>query len=194
MGWKRHIDILNFTANVPVNHETASGVSVDLQMQGLVEHIHDLTRRVLLKLATPLPGFTSPAEPLPRAAGEPSSGGASPPSGGRASPETGERLRAPVPDTARRRTALRNKRIPRPNAVTRRVATEPTGAVTRYRDVHPHNNDNNNHAALVEIFQPSTLYKLRQLGLYTNTDNPDIAHQIDDGTVATEVAHSMTNT
>ena len=29
---------------------------------------------------------------------------------------------------------------------------------------------NNNHATLAERFQPSTLHKLRQLGLYTNTD------------------------
>ena len=38
-------------------------------------------------------------------------------------------------------------------------------------------NDNtitiNNHAVLAERFQPSTLHKLRQLGLYTNTDTPD---------------------
>ena len=39
----------------------------------------------------------------------------------------------------------------------------------------PDDNDinNNNHAALAERFQPSTLPKLRQLGVYTNTDTPD---------------------
>ena len=35
---------------------------------------------------------------------------------------------------------------------------------------------NNNHAALVERFQPSALHERRQLGLYTNTDTPDTAH------------------
>ena len=32
------------------------------------------------------------------------------------------------------------------------------------------NTYNNNHTALAERFQPSKLHKLRQLGLYTNTD------------------------
>ena len=76
---------------------------------------------------------------------------------------------------------LRNKRIYRPNVVTRRAAAELTDAVSRYRGVctnKNNNNDdnninNNNHAALAECFQPSTLHKLRQPGLYTNTDTPD---------------------
>ena len=74
---------------------------------------------------------------------------------------------------------MRNNRVHRPKVVTRRAAAELTGAATRYRGVRPNNNNNdnnNNHAALAELFQPSTLHKLRQLGLYTNTDTPDTAH------------------
>ena len=56
------------------------------------------------------------------------------------------------------------------------------------------NNNNNDHAALVERFQPSTLYKLRQLGFYTNTDTPDTAHQLDAKAVVPEVVYIMTNT
>ena len=71
--------------------------------------------------------------------------------------------------------------INRPNVVTRRAAAELTGAVTRYKAVRPNKNNNdddgiinnNNQAALAERFQPSTPHKLRQLGIYTNTDTPD---------------------
>ena len=76
---------------------------------------------------------------------------------------------------------LRNNRIHRPNVVTRCAAAELTGAVTRYRGVPPNNKKNNddnninsnNHAGLAECFQPSTLHKLRQPGIYTNMDTPD---------------------
>ena len=77
---------------------------------------------------------------------------------------------------------MRNNIIPRPIIVKRRVAVEPIGAVTRYRGVRPNNNNNNNNnddATLAEFFQMSTLHKLRQLGLYTNTDTPDTAHKLD---------------
>ena len=124
------------------------------------------------------------------------------PSGGRASQETGGLSPGPMPATSRRGTAMRNNRIDRPNVVTRRAATELTGAVTRYRGVGPNNNsnddnntnNNNNHAALVELFQPSTLHKLRQLGLDTNTDTLDTAHQRDAVAVAAEATCTMTNT
>ena len=46
----------------------------------------------------------------------------------------------------------------------------------------------------MERFQPSTLHKLRQLGIYTNTDTPDTAHQLDVEAVAAQVAYTMTNT
>ena len=73
-----------------------------------------------------------------------------------------------------------DNRIHWPN-VTRRAAAELTGAVTRYRGIRPNKNntldDNNinnkNLAALAECFQRITLHKLRQLGIYTNTDTPD---------------------
>ena len=84
-----------------------------------------------------------------------------------------------------------NNRIHRPNIVMRRAAAELTCAVTRYKGVRP---NNNNHAALPESFQPSTLHELRQLGLYTNTDTPDPAHQFDAEVVAAEVAYIRTNT
>ena len=112
--------------------------------------------------------FMAPAEALPGEVKEPLSGGPSTPSGGRASPEIARPSPAPVPATARRRAAMRNNKIRRPNVVTRRAAVEPTGAVTRYRKVRPNNNNNddnsinnNNHATLAELFQPSTLHKLR---------------------------------
>ena len=90
---------------------------------------------------------------------------------------------------------MRNSRIHRPNVVTRRAAAEPKGAVTRYREVRPNNNNkNNNHASLAELFQPITLLKLRQLGIYNNTDTSDTAHQLDTDTVTVEVAYTMTNT
>ena len=73
----------------------------------------------------------------------------------------------------------------------RRNATEPTGVVTRYTGVRPNNNSNNeNHAALVERFQPSTLHELRQLGIYPNTVTPDTAHQLDAEAVAAEVVYA----
>ena len=118
----------------------------------------------------------APAASLPGEVREALSGRASTPSGGRASPETERPSSAPVSATARTGAALRNNRIHRPNVVTRRAAVELTGAVTRYRGVSPNknnNNDDNNHAALAECFQSSTLHKLRQLGLYTNTDTPN---------------------
>ena len=169
--------------------------STDAQVQGLVGQIRDLTRRGLLTPTAPSPGAPSPAEPLPGAVREPLSGGTSPPSGGEASQEREGLSPASVPATARKRVIVRNNRIHRPNVVTRRAAAELTGAVTRYRGVCPNNNNNNNnHAVLAERFQPSTLYKLRQLGLYTNTDTPDSAHQLDAEAVAAEVACTRTNT
>ena len=98
------------------------------------------------------------------------SGGASTPCGMRASPEKARFLQAPVPATARTGAAIRNNRIHRLNVVTRRAAVELTGAITRHRGVRP---NNNNHAALAECFQSSTLHKLQQLGISTNTDTPD---------------------
>ena len=62
-----------------------------------------------------------------------------------------------------------------------------------YRGVRP-NNNNNNHAALAELFQTSTLHEVQQLGLYTNTDTPDTAHQLDAEAVAIKVVYTMTNT
>ena len=56
------------------------------------------------------------------------------------------------------------------------------------------NISNNNHAALAKRFQPSTLYKLQQLGRYTNTDTPDTAHQLDVEAVSAEAAYTRTNT
>ena len=97
---------------------------------------------------------------------------------------------------------MRNNRIHRPNVVTRRDAAELTGAVTCYRGVRPNkynNNDdnninNNNHAALAERFKQSTLYKLRQLGRYSNTDTPETGHQLDAEVVPAEVTCTTTNT
>ena len=96
---------------------------------------------------------------------------------------------------------MRNNRVHRPNTITRRAAAELTGAATDYRGVRPDNNkndnnnfNNNNHAALAELFQPSTLHKLRQQGLYANTDTPDTAHRLDAEVVAAVVAYTITNT
>ena len=152
-------------------------------MQELVVQIRDLIRRDLLPLVAPSPGALSPAEPLTGAVREPLPGGTSPPSGGGASPKTEGHSPASVPARAIRRAAMCKNRTYWPNVVTRRAAAELTGAVTRYRGVRPQNNNtddnninNNNYAALAERFQPSTLHKLQQLGLYTNTDTPDTAH------------------
>ena len=122
-----------------------------------------------------------PAESLPCEVREPLSGGASTPSGVRASPEAARPSPAPVSVTARTGAAIRNNKIHRPNVVTLRAVAELTGAVTRYKGVRSNksNNDdddninNNNLAALAERFQPSTLHKLRQLGIYTITVTPD---------------------
>ena len=133
----------------------------------------------LMAPAESLPGEVR--EPLSGGASSPLSGRASTPSGVRASPETTRPSPAPVPATGRRGAAMRDSRIHRPNVVTRRAAMELTGAVARYKRVRPNKNSNddddiiinNNHAALGERFQPSALHKLRQLGIYTNTDTPD---------------------
>ena len=76
-----------------------------------------------------------------------------------------------------------DKWVNRPTVVTWRAAADLTGAVTRYRGVRSNkkndddddnnNINNNNHEILTERFQPSTLHKLRQLGLYTNMATPD---------------------
>ena len=109
-------------------------------------------------------------EPLSEGVSRPLSGGASTPTGGRASTETVRPSPVPIPATARKGAAIHNNRIHRPNVVTRRAAAELTGAVTRYRGVRP---NENNHAALAECFQSSTLHKLRQPGRYTKTVTPD---------------------
>ena len=92
---------------------------------------------------------------------------------------------------------MRINRIHRP-VVTQRAAAQLTGVVTRYRGVGPNNNNNNNnnndHAALAERFQPGTLHKLQQLGLYANTDKSDTAHQLDAEAVAAKVTYARTNT
>ena len=54
--------------------------------------------------------------------------------------------------------ATRNRRIPRPNVVTRRVSVERTGAVPRQSGVRP--NNNNSQVALGALFQPSMLHDL----------------------------------
>ena len=125
--------------------------------------------------------LVAPAEYFLGEVRKPLSEGASTPSGVRASPETARPSPASVPATARTEAAIRNKRVYRPNVVTRRAAAELTGGVSRYKGVRPKENNNddddnintNNHAALAERFQPSTLHKLRQLGIYTITNTPD---------------------
>ena len=92
-----YIVVLDFTANIPVDHENASGVPADSQVQELVDHISDLKRRNLLTPAAHLPGAAPPVESLPGAVRVPLSGGASPPSGGGASPETAGLSPTPVP-------------------------------------------------------------------------------------------------
>ena len=169
-------------------------------MQELVDQIRDLTRRDLLTPAAPSPGAASPTEPLSGAVRKPLSGRASPPSEVGASQETEGLSPAPIPATSRRGGAVPNIRVHRPNIVTGRASAELTGAATRCRGERPNNSNddsninNNNHADLVELFQPSTLHKLRQLGLYTNTDTPDTVHQLDAEAIAAEVAYTMTNT
>ena len=114
---------------------------------------------------------------------------------GGASPETGGLSPAHVPPTERRGSAVYSNRIPQHTVVTRRAAAEPTGAVTRYRGVRPSNNNNsNNQGALAELFHPSTLHELLQLGIYINMDTPDTAHQLDAKAAAAEPAYTMTNT
>ena len=88
---------------------------------------------------------------------------------------------------------MRNNRISRPNVVTWRAAAEQMDVTTRYSGVRP-NNNTNNHATLGEHFQQSTMHKLRQLGLYANTETPYTAHQLDVEAVAAEVAYTMTDT
>ena len=131
-------------------------------------------------LATVMP----PAEPLPGEVREPLSGVAPMPGGGRASPKAAQPLPAPVPVAERRGTAMRDNMIHRPNITTHRAAAELTGADTCYRGVRLNENNsngniinNNKHTTLAERFQPSTLHKLRQLGLYSNTVTPDEQHQ-----------------
>ena len=134
---------------------------------------------ILMAPAESLPGEVR--EPLSGGASTPLSGGASTPSGVRASPETARPSPAPVPAIARTGTAIRNNKTHRPSVVTRRAAAELTGAVTRYRRVRPNKNNNdddnniikNNHAALAERFQPSTLHKLRRLCFYAQKVTPD---------------------
>ena len=166
--------VLDFTTNLHANHENASGVSRDPQVQWLVNQIRDLTRRDLLTPAAPLPGAVSTSEPLPGAVTEPLSGGTSPPSGG-ASQETKELSPAPVPATARKGAAMRNNRMNRPNVVTGRAAVELTGVVTRYRGVRPNNNNNdnnndndnnNNHVALAGHFQPNAAQAMTTRSLH----------------------------
>ena len=90
---------------------------------------------------------------------------------------------------------MHNDRIPEPNVLTRRPAARSTGVVIRYRRVRLNkSNNNNNHAALAELFQSSTLHELRQLGPYSNTDTPDTANQLDAEEGAAKVAYTMTNT
>ena len=144
--------------------ENASGVSADPHVRELVDQISDRSRRDLLTPAAPSPGAASPVEPLPGAVREPLSRESSPPSEGGASQETEGLSPAPMPPTSRRGAAMRNNRVHRPNVVTRRTAAELTGTATRYGGVRTSNNNNdnsNNHAALAELFQPSTLHKLR---------------------------------
>ena len=82
---------------------------------------------------------------------------------------------------------MRKNRTPRPKVVTRGAAIEPIGAVTHYRDVRP-NSNKNNHVALAEPFQPSTLGCDNWVCFCTNTDMSDTAHQLGVKAVAGEAA------
>ena len=116
-------------------------------------------------------------EPLPGEVGEPLSGGASTPSRGRALSETARPLPPPVPATARRGGLCVTTGFVGPTS-SRRGAD---GYGYPYRGVRPNKNNNDdgnnisnkNHATLAERFQPSTLHKLRQPSLFTNTDTPE---------------------
>ena len=93
----------------------------------------------------------------------------------------------PCAGYSERGAATRNKNIPRPNVVTRRVSVERTGAVPRQSGVRPNNNNSQ------ALFQPRTLHELWQLGLCPKMDTPDTAHPLDAKVVVAEVTHTMTN-
>ena len=162
-------------ASTPLSERASTPIGVRANDEEPVENVLMASSSVNVKSEdstnSSLAILMAPAESLPGEVREPLSGGASTPSGVRASPETAR----PSP------AAIRNNRINRPSVVTRRAAAELTGAVTRYGGVRPNKNNNdddnsinnNSHAALAECFQPSTLHKLRQLRLSTNTDTPD---------------------
>ena len=139
-----YINVLDFTANIPANHENASGVSADPQAQEFVDQIRDFTGKDLLTPAAPLPGAGSQAEPLSGALKEPLSGAASPPSEKGASPEIAGLSPTTVSATARRGAAMHNNITYRPNVGTQCAAAEVAGAVTGYRGVRPNNKNNNN--------------------------------------------------
>ena len=66
---------------------------------------------------------------------------------------------SPCAGYSERGAATRNRRISRPNVVTRRVSVERTGAVPRQSGVRP-NNNNKSQVALGALFQPNTLHEL----------------------------------
>ena len=168
--------VLDYTTNIPANHENVSDVSVD--PQSVISPRETCSRPLHLRMEPHSPqnlcleqqeNLLCQREYHRR--------------------EEGERFRRPPCWLQQEGGRYQTNRIHRSNAVTQRAAAELTGAVTRYRGVRP--NNNNNHAALMEPFEPSTLHKLRQLGLCTSTDTPNTAHQLDAEAVAAEVAYTM---
>ena len=119
-----------------------------------------------------------PAEYLLGEGREPLSWGALTPSGVRASPEQRDLRRPPCRLQQERGPLYATTGFIGP---TSSRGVQLTGAITRYKGVRPNKNNNNddddinnnNHAALAERFQPSTLHKLRKLGMYTITDTSD---------------------
>ena len=71
---------------------------------------------------------------------------------------------------------------------------ESTPQQQQQQQQHDNNKNNNNHATLADLFHRNTPHKLRQLGLYTNTNTPNTAHQLDAKAVIANVVYTMINT
>ena len=166
--------VLDFNVNIPAEHANADSVDGCPEIEPILEHICDATRKDLLippgesssgraSSVETLSGGTLPETSSPFSAPDPM------PAGDQAAPAPSPAPSPVPPEAAAHRTT--------------RPAPRRKPALTRARAESVRRQTFSGTASLAALFEQRTLHNLRSLALYTIVDAQDIAHHLENASL-----------